>query len=164
MKALVRNKTLCIVYCALCIFMLAGCRPRTVLSPKQMEDIFVELHTADGLIQEAGMNYGHDEQVQGYYQVILEQHNTTQQQFDSSLVWYTAHPTFFDKIYPKVIERLQKQLDDYAQQIGDVSQVVCTRHQTIEEWLEECQYGPKVEYWKKNVEKSAEKFVYIKKL
>ncbi len=155
---------LSVIFCLLSVIcLLPGCRPRTVLSPKQMEDIFVELHTADGLIQEAGMNYGHDEQVQGYYRVILERHNTTQQQFDSSLVWYTAHPTFFDKIYPKVIERLQKQLDDYTLQLGDASPV-CTYNRTLEEWLDECQYGPKVEYWKKNVEKSAEKFVYIKKM
>ncbi len=79
-----------------------------------MEDIFVDLHTADGILQESGYDYGHDEELRGYYQIVLDKHGTTQAQFDSSLVWYTTHPTIFDKIYPKVLDRLQAPLDAYV--------------------------------------------------
>ncbi|MCQ2311219.1 MAG: DUF4296 domain-containing protein [Paludibacteraceae bacterium] len=104
----------CYIICGLLVVvLLVGCRPRGVLSPKQMEDLFVDLHTADGILQEAGYNYGHDEALRGYYEAVLEEHGVTQAQFDSSLVWYTANPTIFDKIYPKVINRLQEQLDRF---------------------------------------------------
>ncbi|MCQ2311526.1 MAG: DUF4296 domain-containing protein [Paludibacteraceae bacterium] len=107
-----RLSFMCCLLSVICL--LPGCRPRNVLSPQQMEDIFVDLHTADGVLQELGYNYGHDEELRGYYQSVLRQHGTTQAQFDSSLVWYTAHPAIFDKIYPKVLERLQQQVDNYT--------------------------------------------------
>ena len=45
---------------------------------------------------------------------MLEKHGTTQAEFDSSLVWYTAHPQLFDKIYPKVIARLSAEEEDFV--------------------------------------------------
>jgi hypothetical protein len=44
--------------------------------------------------------------VAAYYKNVLNKHGITQAQFDSSLVWYTDNPQIFNKIYPKVIERL----------------------------------------------------------
>ena len=35
----------------------------------------------------------------------------TQSQFDSSLVWFTDNPQIFNKIYPKVVSRLQADMD-----------------------------------------------------
>lgn len=150
------------VFGALCLLMVTGCRPHHVLSPRQMEDIFVDLHRADGILQEAGYHYGHDEALRGYYQAILEQHGTTQQQFDSSLVWYTAHPGIFDKIYPKVIDRLQAELDDYVAHMDQNASdnADCD----INHWLEVCQEGYNRGPWHKKIEKSAEKFVYVKKI
>lgn len=99
-----------LIFLFVAIAVLASCRPRHVLSPKQMEDIFVDLHMADGVLSESGYNYGHDEALKAYYNVVLAEHGTTQAQFDSSLVWYTRHPNQFDKIYPKVVERLTVRL------------------------------------------------------
>ena len=62
----------------------------------------VDLHKTDALIQVSGLHVGHDEVRDLYYAQVLEKHGVTQAQFDSSLVWYTAHPKRFDKIYPKV--------------------------------------------------------------
>jgi len=109
-------KKLC--FFSLCLLSLTACRPKGILSTRQMEDILVDLHTSEGVLQVAGYNYGHDEAYRGYCLTILKQHGITQAQFDSSLVWYTAHPTIFDKIYPKVIDRLQAQHDAYADSIA----------------------------------------------
>ena len=38
---------------------------------------------------------------------MLDKHGITQAEFDSSLVWFTDNPQIFNKIYPKVIERLE---------------------------------------------------------
>ena len=84
------------------VILLAGCRPKGVLSSGQMREVLAELHKTDGLMQVHGLNYGHDEVKNIYYAQVLEKHGITQAQFDSSLVWYTAHPVLFDKIYPKV--------------------------------------------------------------
>ncbi len=85
---------------------LAGCRPRGVLSSSEMEDVLYDLHFTDGVVSVAGWRLGHDTLRYECYTFVLEKHGITQAQFDSSLVWYTAHPLLFDKIYPHVIDRL----------------------------------------------------------
>ena len=88
---------------------LAGCRPRYVLSSKQMRAVLHDLHRADAILQVAGYNYGNDEALAKYYQRVLDKHGITQAQFDSSLVWYTDHPQRFDKIYPRVVASLEEE-------------------------------------------------------
>ena len=43
---------------------------------------------------------------------VFKKYNTTQAQFDSSLVWYTRHTDQFATIYEKINKRYKKQLDD----------------------------------------------------
>ena len=86
---------------------VAGCRPRSVLSNREMRDVLYDMHRADAAIQVAGYNYAHDIEVAGYYKNVLDKYGITQAQFDSSLVWYTNNPQIFNKIYPKVLERLE---------------------------------------------------------
>ena len=96
------------IACIACILLaIVGCRPRGVLSNSEMRDVLYDLHRADGVIQVAGYNYSHDQEVAGYYKNVLDKHGITQAQFDSSLVWYTDNPQIFNKIYPKVLERLE---------------------------------------------------------
>ena len=71
--------------------------------------MLVDLHKTDALLQVTGLQYGHEEAKGIYYAQVLANHGITQAQFDSSLVWYTAHPQLFDKIYPKVLAQLQSE-------------------------------------------------------
>ncbi len=91
----------------------AGCtqRPHNVLSQKRMSEVLYDLHRADGILQTAGYNYGHDEELAGYYSGVLQKHGLTQAQFDSSIVWYTAHPKQFARVYPKVVARLEQDVE-----------------------------------------------------
>ena len=73
-----------------------------------MRSLLYDLHRTDALLQVSGKHYESDEVRDLYYAGVLEKHGVTQAQFDSSLVWYTAHPQLFDKIYPKVIVRLRE--------------------------------------------------------
>ena len=97
-------KIVCVLL--VCVAML-GCRPRGVLSNREMRDVLYDLHRTDGAIQVAGYNYSHDQELAGYYKNVLDKHGITQAEFDSSLVWFTDNPQIFNKIYPKVIERLE---------------------------------------------------------
>ena len=98
-----------IILCVLLV--VVGCRPRGVLSNSEMRDVLYDLHRVDGAIQVAGYNYSHDQEVAGYYKNVLDKHGITQAQFDSSLVWYTDNPQIFNKLYPKVLERLEADFD-----------------------------------------------------
>ena len=105
-----RLKIVCVLLA--CVAMM-GCRPRGVLSNREMRDVLYDLHRVDGALQVAGYSYGHSQEVAGYYKNVLDEHGITQAQFDSSLVWYTDNPQIFNKIYPKVIERLE---EDYERE------------------------------------------------
>lgn len=102
-----------LVCIAIILIGVAGCRPRGVLSTREMRNVLYDLHRADGAIQVAGYNYSHDAELSAYYKSVLDKHGITQAQFDSSLVWYTDNPQIFNKIYPAVITRLES---DLAQQ------------------------------------------------
>lgn len=111
------------VFIILCLLLtLAGCRPRGVLSNREMRNILYDLHRADGAIQVAGYNYSHDQEVAGFYKNVLDKHGITQAEFDSSLVWYTDNPQIFNKIYPKVIERLEADFE-VEKQIREISRI-----------------------------------------
>lgn len=94
---------------------LAACtsRPREVLSRKQMIAVLVDLHRTEGILQATNRIYDREGEASSYYQATLAKHHVTQAQFDSSLVWYTDHPKRFNKIYPKVMQQLQDELDAY---------------------------------------------------
>lgn len=87
---------------------LTSCRPRGILHSWEMRDVLVDLHKTDAMLQLNGYTTaGYLEERNIFYAQVLEEHGITQAEFDSSLVWYTAHPKLFDKIYPKVIAQLE---------------------------------------------------------
>ena len=95
---------------ALCsLLLLPSCRPKGILHSGEMRDLLVDLHKTDAMIQIKGLKYNDSEIKDIYYAQVLERHGVTQAQFDSSLVWYTAHPQFFNKIYPKVLKELERE-------------------------------------------------------
>lgn len=101
------------VLCAL--IAMTACRPKGVLSSSAMKEVLEDLHKTEAMLQTAGLKPSDQEIKSIYYAQVLERHAVTQAEFDSSLVWYTAHPQLFDKIYPKVIADLQaeeKELND----------------------------------------------------
>lgn len=97
-----------LLLCAV-LMLLVACRPKGILTSRKMRNILYELHRADAILQVAGYAYGHDEDVAKYYQEVLDKNGITKAQFDSSLVWYTDHPQIFNKIYPKVLARCEKE-------------------------------------------------------
>lgn len=99
----------CIPCLVLCTMLFSGCRPKGVLGLREMREVIIDLHKTDAMLQVGGMQYGHKEAKSYYYGMALEKHGITQAQFDSSLVWYTAHPQLFDKIYPKVLSKLEEE-------------------------------------------------------
>ena len=90
---------------------VVGCRPRGVLSNNEMREVLYDLHRLDGALQVAGYSSGHTQEQAAYYKSVLDKHGVTQAQFDSSLVWFTDNPQIFNKIYPRVISRLQADMD-----------------------------------------------------
>ncbi len=91
------------------VFVLYGCtlRPKNILSDKEMEAVLYDMHLAEGIVPAAGYNGSQKSEQDACFRYVMNKHNINQAIFDSSIVWYTAHPKRFDKIYPRVIKRLE---------------------------------------------------------
>ena len=116
------NRGACVIL-LLALVLSSSCtiRPKGIMSSRKMERVLLDLHKTDGAMQVAGLSYGHDPELSAYYLGVLDKHGVTQAQFDSSLVWYTDHPQLFDKIYPRVIARLEKERDALIEAQGDLA-------------------------------------------
>lgn len=151
--------------------LVAGCRPRDILSRREMQAVLLDLHKAEAVLQVSGYaSYAYEEEESKAYYITLQKHNLTQAQFDSSLVWYTKHPQLFDKIYPKVVAQLEQERDAFmeahplnygatktkARDLPDLDKTIFISIEGIPlEWTNTA------EKYKKT-QKSEEKFVYIK--
>lgn len=145
--------------------MFTACRPKGILHSWEMRDVIVDLHKADALMDVTGVSRYNTEVRSLYYAQVMESHGITQAQFDSSLVWYTAHPQLFDKIYPRVMKRLEKEKEEYLAQhpelenqnlnaLEETAQKQETRPFTTSDldsvlWVTLHSYGSSWEQWKR---------------
>lgn len=112
-KLQISNLKLQILIGLFATILLVSCRPKGILHSGEMRAVLKDLHKADAAMQVAGFRRGDQEKKNIYYAQVLEKHHITQAQFDSSIVWYTAHPQLFDKIYPKVMADLAAEEEQF---------------------------------------------------
>jgi hypothetical protein len=86
-------------------------RSNDVMSSSDFRKFLVDLHLLDGAYEIKKGNADEREKVY-YYNALFQKHGITQAQFDSSLVYYTANPKTFDRIYAGVIRDLKEIQDD----------------------------------------------------
>lgn len=107
------NKALIVIISVL-LCVIAGCSstPDGVFSKGDMEDILYDYYKAKAMGNNlpAGQQYKADL----YVQSVFKKYNTTEAEFDSSLVWYTSHPDEFMDVYKKVDTRFSDELKDFA--------------------------------------------------
>ena len=142
------KKVWLILFAVLMVF--AGCRPKGILSSRQMQNVLYDLHRADAILRQYNLEYGHDEDLAKYYEVVLEKHGITQAQFDSSLVWYTDHPSRFDKIYPKIEKRCKADYDEIMKTL-EAEAVVEEQEKNLppyEDVIQRNLYGYSTDLWK----------------
>jgi len=104
-----QGKTILVLTLCSLLLILSGCRPKGILHSWEMREVLVDLHKTDALLTISKIGVNNTEARAIYYAQVMEKHGITQAEFDSSLVWYTAHPQLFDKIYPKVLKELKAQ-------------------------------------------------------
>ena len=87
----------------LLLFCLAGCkvkRPKEVFSEKKMEDILYDYHIAKAMGD--NVSYTDNYKKALYMEYVFRKNGTTEEVFDSSMVWYTRNTEILSKIYENV--------------------------------------------------------------
>lgn len=95
---------------------VSGCRrtPGGVIPDDEMAELLADLHTGDAVVESNYTYYVSDSSRQALKQAILKRHGYTQDDLDSSMMWYGAHLDRYRDVYADVEEILQKRLDNSA--------------------------------------------------
>jgi hypothetical protein len=95
----------------LCTLILScsGAKRKYIIPEKKLVPIIVDMQIADGL----ALGYFPDVKnlkldSAAIYGWVMEKHDVTRAQFDSTMAFYTKHPDRLDRIYEKVIATLSK--------------------------------------------------------
>lgn len=90
----------------LLMFSMTACdnRPKDVLSRSKMEDVLYDYHMMQGIIDQLPADERR-EKAQDYINAVYEKHGITEEQLDSSLIYYNRHTKDLYKIYSNLKER-----------------------------------------------------------
>jgi len=85
--------------------------PRGVLSQNDMADLIVDLELAEAYIDTHSSEFMGDSAKQVMKQSVFKKHGITQQDYDSSLVWYAHNMEDYTKAYDKAVGILKKRYE-----------------------------------------------------
>ena len=85
--------------------------PRGVMSINDMANLIVDLQLADAYIETHNDDFQGDSSKLVVRQSIFKKHGITQQDYDSSLVWYAHNMEDYTKAYDKAVGKLKERYD-----------------------------------------------------
>ncbi len=106
MKKIYKNNRIFFLLTVVILFLGCNNRPKNVLNSKQMEDFLFDMHLLESSLRTSDQLYKTPKEQQFYYSELLDKHNITVADYDSSVVWYTKHPKEYYRIYNKVHTRI----------------------------------------------------------
>jgi len=86
---------------------------KNIINAKKFVNVLVDIHLADGMANENMMhdpNYPLDSA--SLYGSVFKKYGVTRAMFDSTLIYYSAHPDDFQKLYNKVTAKLKRMEDE----------------------------------------------------
>ncbi len=96
----------------LCLSLFScGKTPGGVLSMNEMADLIADLQLADAYIETHNQEFESDSSKLVIKQSVFKKHGITQQDYDSSLVWYAHNMEDYIKAYDKAAKKLQHRYD-----------------------------------------------------
>ena len=94
------------LFILLLLFVATACddRPKDVLSRGKMEEVLYDYHMVQGYIDQLPATE-RIEKAQDYIHAVYKKHGVTEEQFDSSIVYYNRHTKDLLKIYSNLKDR-----------------------------------------------------------
>jgi len=109
-----------IALCAVCI-VLASCHRNmgNHIPPKVMSKVLYDINIAESysiILKDSLHKNGvkNTDSLAGFYKDIFAHYNITQQQFETSMTWYTEHPEDLDSMYLNMLPTLSKAIGNAA--------------------------------------------------
>ena len=111
-----RKTEVALVAAALLVVIFAACRrvPDYVIQPEAMAELMADVRTADAVINMHASQYKSDAEKLALKNAVLERHGVTQEQFDTSLIWYGRNIGQYQEVTKQTINILEKRLKDVS--------------------------------------------------
>lgn len=108
-----RGGILTIFITAILVVMMA-CRkvPSEIIQPEEMSQYLADIYVGESVVDMNYSEYSDDSTRQALKQAILTRHNLTQQQVDTSMMWYGAHIDRYIKVYERTEAILEERLNN----------------------------------------------------
>lgn len=105
------------------VIILVGCSkaPKYVIAEDDMVDLLMDLYKAEAIMEDDNSKFNNDSLKMVMRQSVFLKHNVTQEQFDTSLIWYAHNLDVYGKVYTEVIERLDEEKRELTK--GDFTNV-----------------------------------------
>ena len=111
------SKIRLILGCCLLLVLFSSCRPRGVLSRRDMARVLFDVHMAEaavsGIYAPIPEEWTHGLEADYFrdmaYRSVLRKHHLTEEEFYHSVSWYSKHMTQYEQVYVDV----QTRMDDF---------------------------------------------------
>ncbi|MBE6311425.1 MAG: DUF4296 domain-containing protein [Bacteroidales bacterium] len=105
------------------VIILVGCSkaPKYVIAEDDMVDLLSDLYKAEAIMEDDNNRFNNDSLKMVMRQSVFLKHNVSQEQFDTSLIWYAHNLDVYGKVYVDVIERLEEEKRELTK--GDFTNV-----------------------------------------
>ena len=122
------------------IVVITGCerRPDGILDGKKMEDVVVDMHMAESVMDQYPGKFRSPQEKQTVINGVFKKNDISKAAFDSSMIWYGAHLNQYMKIYDRVIGRLTTDSKYYSSLLVEAEK----KEQTLS--------GDSVDIWRKS--------------
>lgn len=84
-------------------------RPKNVLDRKKMESLMYDIYVGEALMENDYQTFGSSEKKEAFLRSIFEKHHATQEQWDTSLVYYSDKIDVYLRMNDSVRMRIQRQ-------------------------------------------------------
>lgn len=116
---------------------MASCHrhPDYVIGEKEMEDLLVDIHKAEAVIESNYNIYNNNATKKKLREAVFLRHGVTQEQFDTTLVWYGHHIDKYMEIYDRVAERLRAENEEAKKLLAEEnSQTMTQPGDSVDVW------------------------------
>lgn len=93
------------------VFLITSCKPgmpSDILAPDELEEVLYDYHLAQGMAESSSDSVSYKRYI--YVQEVFRKHGITEAEFDSTMVWYSAHATYLNDIYKNLSLRYETEL------------------------------------------------------
>ena len=127
----------CLIFIVLCSVLCSACSrvPDNVLGKKEMKALLLDIHKSEAMMEINYQDYNRDIQKKEIQAAVFRKHGVTEQQFDTSLVWYGKNLDVYLELYKEVIADLRKEDETLKKRLEEANAQTLSREgDTVDVW------------------------------